>query len=256
MPSKCGRWRGAHWLRPSPRQEPRLGQTRRLRWRSRVRVKPSSRWTRKDGPCDPPSWAWTRARFARTRCSPTNSARTRSLSARACRCIRSTRCPSCYGFSTTNRKSWRSAAKFLLYEDFFLSRLGGEAVISRCLASRTQMMDIHTGDWAHDLLARVRHRSANDSRSWARNRAARPECCGRNWRTRWASIQRWRWRAAAMIRPARRWAAASPSRVSPWSPRARRKSWKWRWTRRRLRRRCATATSPSTDTSSLGYSWP
>ena len=47
---------------------------------------------------------------------------------------------------------WRSAAKFLLYEDFFLPRLGGEAVISRCLASRTQMLDIDTGDWAHDLL--------------------------------------------------------------------------------------------------------
>jgi xylulokinase len=49
---------------------------------------------------------------------------------------------------------WRAAAQFLLYEDFFLRRLGGAAVISTCLASRTQMMDIQTGDWADDILAR------------------------------------------------------------------------------------------------------
>lgn len=49
---------------------------------------------------------------------------------------------------------WRSAAQFLLYEDFFLRRLGGAAVISACLASRTQMMDIRTGDWADDILKR------------------------------------------------------------------------------------------------------
>lgn len=48
---------------------------------------------------------------------------------------------------------WRSAHHFLLYEDFFMRRLGGDAVISRCLASRTQMMDLRTGEWAGDLLA-------------------------------------------------------------------------------------------------------
>ncbi len=49
---------------------------------------------------------------------------------------------------------WREAHQFLLYEDFFLRRLGGEAVISACLASRTQMMDLATGDWDDDILAR------------------------------------------------------------------------------------------------------
>jgi xylulokinase len=49
---------------------------------------------------------------------------------------------------------WRAAHQFLLYEDFFLRRLGGEAVISGCLASRTQMMDLTTGAWATDLLDR------------------------------------------------------------------------------------------------------
>jgi xylulokinase len=49
---------------------------------------------------------------------------------------------------------WRQAHQFLLYEDFFLRRLGGEAVVSTCLASRTQMMDLATGTWAEDLLDR------------------------------------------------------------------------------------------------------
>ncbi len=48
---------------------------------------------------------------------------------------------------------WRSASQFLLYEDFFLRRLGGLAAISHCLASRTQMYGLSSGDWADDILA-------------------------------------------------------------------------------------------------------
>lgn len=48
---------------------------------------------------------------------------------------------------------WRKAHQFLLYEDFFLRRLGGEAVISTCLASRTQMMNLAAADWDDDILA-------------------------------------------------------------------------------------------------------
>jgi xylulokinase len=47
---------------------------------------------------------------------------------------------------------WKSAARFMLYEDFFLARLCGEPALSPCLASRTQMADLATGEWAHDLL--------------------------------------------------------------------------------------------------------
>jgi xylulokinase len=47
---------------------------------------------------------------------------------------------------------WQSADQFLLYEDFFLRRLGGQAAISHCLASRTQMYDLVAGDWADDIL--------------------------------------------------------------------------------------------------------
>lgn len=49
---------------------------------------------------------------------------------------------------------WASAAQFLLYEDYFLRRLTGRAVISHCLASRTQMYDLRTGTWATDILDR------------------------------------------------------------------------------------------------------
>lgn len=48
---------------------------------------------------------------------------------------------------------WNTAAQFLLYEDFFLRRLSGRAVISHCLASRTQFYNLATGDWDDDLLA-------------------------------------------------------------------------------------------------------
>ena len=49
---------------------------------------------------------------------------------------------------------WKTAGQFLLYEDFFLRLLGGRGVISHCLASRTQMYDLSTGDWADDILAK------------------------------------------------------------------------------------------------------
>ncbi len=49
---------------------------------------------------------------------------------------------------------WRCAARFLLYEDYFLRRLTGRAIISHCLASRTQMYDLGTSAWATDILDR------------------------------------------------------------------------------------------------------
>jgi len=49
-------------------------------------------------------------------------------------------------------EAYRVADQFLLYEDFLLRRLGGQASISHCLASRTQMYDLGAGEWAADLL--------------------------------------------------------------------------------------------------------
>ncbi len=49
---------------------------------------------------------------------------------------------------------WSRAHQFLLYEDFFLRRLSGQATISHCLASRTQMYDLAVGTWASDMLDR------------------------------------------------------------------------------------------------------
>jgi len=51
-------------------------------------------------------------------------------------------------------KIWSQAHQFLLYEDFFLRRLSGQATISHCLASRTQMYDLVAGVWASDILDR------------------------------------------------------------------------------------------------------
>ena len=47
---------------------------------------------------------------------------------------------------------WRDAAHFLLYEDFLIYKMTGQRAISRCLASRTQMADIRTGDWTAPVL--------------------------------------------------------------------------------------------------------
>jgi xylulokinase len=49
-------------------------------------------------------------------------------------------------------KTWASAHQFLLYEDFIIRKLCGKAFISHCLASRTQMYDLHAGGWMGDVL--------------------------------------------------------------------------------------------------------
>ncbi|MBN1400273.1 MAG: hypothetical protein JXA74_05530 [Anaerolineae bacterium] len=52
-----------------------------------------------------------------------------------------------------DRDVWRAAEKFLLYEDFFLRKLTGQATISHCLASRTQMYALKQADWDEELLS-------------------------------------------------------------------------------------------------------
>ncbi len=47
---------------------------------------------------------------------------------------------------------FNNAHQFLLYEDFFLRRLTGNAIIGHCLASRTQMYDLANQNWAYDIL--------------------------------------------------------------------------------------------------------
>jgi xylulokinase len=47
---------------------------------------------------------------------------------------------------------WGAAHQFLLYEDFIIRKLIGQAVISRCLASRTQLYDLWTDGWSDELL--------------------------------------------------------------------------------------------------------
>ena len=47
---------------------------------------------------------------------------------------------------------WARAHRFLLYEDFLIHKMTGQAVISRCLASRTQLYDIPQGGWSSEIL--------------------------------------------------------------------------------------------------------
>ena len=86
-------------------------------------------------------------------------ARVACSNAPACPCTRSTRCPSCSGCSQHEPVIWRAGHQFLLYEDFFLRRLGGQAVISHCLASRTQMYDLAARRVGRTISWTLRHRA-------------------------------------------------------------------------------------------------
>ncbi|MCU0520396.1 MAG: FGGY family carbohydrate kinase [Anaerolineae bacterium] len=47
---------------------------------------------------------------------------------------------------------WEVADRFLLYEDFIIGKMTGEPVISRCLASRTQLYDLRDDAWSGEIL--------------------------------------------------------------------------------------------------------
>ncbi len=48
---------------------------------------------------------------------------------------------------------WNRANRFLLIEDFFIQKMTGQAIISHCLASRTQLYDQQLGDWSDEILS-------------------------------------------------------------------------------------------------------
>jgi xylulokinase len=47
---------------------------------------------------------------------------------------------------------WNRAERFVLVEDFFIGRMTGQAVVSECLASRTQLLDLAQGRWDDEIL--------------------------------------------------------------------------------------------------------
>ena len=47
---------------------------------------------------------------------------------------------------------WQEADKFLLYEDFIINKMTGKTVISKCLASRTQVYDLEHESWSNEIL--------------------------------------------------------------------------------------------------------
>jgi xylulokinase len=50
---------------------------------------------------------------------------------------------------------WKNAARFMLVEDFFIQKMTGLAVISQCLASRTQFFDLQRGEWSDEILTTI-----------------------------------------------------------------------------------------------------
>jgi xylulokinase len=50
---------------------------------------------------------------------------------------------------------WARAERFLLYEDFLIQKMTGQAAISRCLASRTQLYDIPDDTWSPEILQAI-----------------------------------------------------------------------------------------------------
>ena len=49
-------------------------------------------------------------------------------------------------------ETWKGASKFLLVEDFLIQKMTGQAVISQCLASRTQLYNLNEGKWDEEIL--------------------------------------------------------------------------------------------------------
>ncbi len=47
---------------------------------------------------------------------------------------------------------WKAADKFLLVEDFLIQKMTGQAIISQCLASRTQLFDLLQKNWDDEIL--------------------------------------------------------------------------------------------------------
>jgi xylulokinase len=50
---------------------------------------------------------------------------------------------------------WKTAAHFMLAEDYIIYKMTGQAVISRCLASRTQLYDLKKEAWSEEILAEL-----------------------------------------------------------------------------------------------------
>jgi xylulokinase len=61
-------------------------------------------------------------------------------------------CPKLLWIKQNEPEIWKSADRFLLYEDFLIKKMTGLAAISRCLASRTQLFDLVLDGWSPDIL--------------------------------------------------------------------------------------------------------
>ncbi len=149
---------------------------------------------------------------------------------------------------------WATADRFLLVEDFLIARMTGQAAISSCLASRTQLYDLHAGTWSAeilDLLELSSDRLAEVVPSGTPVGRLSPALTER---LGLASAPRVV--AAVTTRPAGRSAWASPGPDWRWSRPAPRRWSRSLWGRRSCRSRSTTATSASIGRQCQRCSWP
>ncbi len=69
---------------------------------------------------------------------------------------------------------WNRAERFVLVEDFFIGRMTGQAVVSECLASRTQLFHLAAGHWDDEILDTIGLDGARLSTVWPSGTLAGP----------------------------------------------------------------------------------
>lgn len=50
---------------------------------------------------------------------------------------------------------WQEASSFMMVEDFLINKMCGQAAISKCLASRTQLYNLRQNGWSQEILAAI-----------------------------------------------------------------------------------------------------
>ena len=127
--------------------------------------------------------------------------------------------------------TWSRAERFVLVEDFFIGRMTGQAVVSECLASRTQLLDLAAGRWDDEILGAIGLEAGPPEHGAALGHVGRP-ALGRADGRPGAGAAPGDRHAAATTRPAAPSASASSAPAWPRSPPARPRWWRWRSPRR------------------------
>ena len=116
------------------------------------------------------------------KCSP-NSARSASIKRPASSSCRSIRCTRSMRTRKPIRVAFEAAESLLFIPDLFHYWLSGERTIEATIASTSQMIDCHTGDWARDMLRGTIAANQDAGTNYAARDRDRDHCA-RNWPTK------------------------------------------------------------------------